>query len=116
MLCYDLRVSSIAWSGPRQFRSGWIRCKTLIKSKISKQGSLGLDNPNCIVLAYVNKSFGQKQVLKDINLDIPYGNIYGLLGPSGCGKNHISENCSLISEATSGEIYVLGQVMPSFLA
>lgn len=86
--------------------------KTLIKSKISKQGSLGLDNPNCIVLRNVNKSFGQKQVLKDINLDIPYGNIYGLLGPSGCGKTTLVKIVAGITEATSGEIYVLGQVMP----
>lgn len=86
--------------------------KVPIKSKIAKKNSSLLDNPNCIVMRNVNKSFGQKQVLKDINLDIPYGQIYGLLGPSGCGKTTLVKIVAGISEATSGETYVLGQAMP----
>ncbi|MDF2675621.1 MAG: hypothetical protein K0R09_3893 [Clostridiales bacterium] len=30
----------------------------------------------------LNKSYGRKKVLFDVNLDIPKGKIYGLLGPS----------------------------------
>ena len=37
----------------------------------------------CIKL---NKSFGNKKVLKDINIKIPRGKIIGLLGKNGTGK------------------------------
>lgn len=67
---------------------------------------------HCIVLRKVNKFFGKKHVLKDIDWEIPYGRIFGLLGPSGCGKTTLVKIVSGILEATSGEIYVLGQAMP----
>ena len=34
----------------------------------------------------VNKQFGNKKILKDINLKIPKGKIIGLLGKNGTGK------------------------------
>ena len=41
---------------------------------------------NAISINGITKSFGQKKVLDDINLDIKKGEIFGLLGPSGAGK------------------------------
>ena len=35
----------------------------------------------------VNKNFGNKKILKDINLTIPRGKIIGLLGKNGTGKS-----------------------------
>ena len=35
----------------------------------------------------VNKSFGDKRVLKDINLEIGANKIVGLLGKNGSGKS-----------------------------
>lgn len=67
---------------------------------------------SCIVLKQVNKDFGKKHILKDINLEIPHGQIYGLLGPSGCGKTTLVKIVAGILEATSGEAYVLGERMP----
>lgn len=69
-------------------------------------------NQNCIALSKVNKWFGQKQVLTEIDLQVPYGAIYGLLGPSGCGKTTTVKIMAGISESTSGETYVLGEKMP----
>jgi phosphate transport system ATP-binding protein len=34
----------------------------------------------------LNLSFGNKQILKNINIEIPEKKIIGLIGPSGCGK------------------------------
>ena len=34
----------------------------------------------------INKSYGNKKVLKNINLTIPRGKIIGLLGKNGTGK------------------------------
>jgi ABC-2 type transport system ATP-binding protein len=45
-------------------------------------------------------------------LEIPSGRIYGLLGPSGCGKTTMVKIIAGILEATSGEVYVLEQIMP----
>lgn len=39
-----------------------------------------------IVAKEVHHEFGEKVVLKNINLDIKQGEIFGLLGPSGAGK------------------------------
>lgn len=61
----------------------------------------------------VNKFFGDKQVLKDVNISIPRGQIYGLLGPSGCGKTTTVKIMAGITESTSGETTVLGEKMPS---
>lgn len=67
---------------------------------------------NGIILKNVNKYFGVKQVLHDIDLQIPSGRIYGLLGPSGCGKTTIVKIMAGILEASSGEAYILGERMP----
>ncbi len=66
----------------------------------------------CIVLKGVSKYFDDKQVLKEIDLQIPCGSIYGILGPSGCGKTTTVKIMAGILEATSGEAYVLGERMP----
>lgn len=86
--------------------------KTLLKQKDSIAHSRNLETPYCIVVRNVNKSFGKKHVLKNNNLEIPYGQIYGLLGPSGCGKTTLVKIVAGILEATAGETYVLGQAMP----
>ena len=39
-----------------------------------------------IKLSNVGHQYGEKNMLKDINLDIDSGKIFGLLGPSGAGK------------------------------
>jgi ABC-type sulfate/molybdate transport systems ATPase subunit len=39
-----------------------------------------------IEIVNIKKSFGRTQVLNDISLDIPSGQMVALLGPSGSGK------------------------------
>jgi len=41
---------------------------------------------NSINLQQVSKAFGDKEVLKEITLQVETGEIFGLLGPSGAGK------------------------------
>ena len=43
-------------------------------------------NNTIIKIEHLCKSFGDKVVLDDINLDIRKGEFITLLGPSGCGK------------------------------
>jgi len=65
-----------------------------------------------IVLKNINHYFGDKQVLYDLNLNVPHGLIYGLLGPSGCGKTTTVKIMAGILEAASGSVQVLGEAMP----
>jgi ABC-2 type transport system ATP-binding protein len=57
----------------------------------------------------IRKTFGNFQAVKDVNLDIRYGEIYGLLGANGAGKTTtIKILCGLLPP-TSGDIYLAGQ-------
>lgn len=71
---------------------------------------------SCISIQQVNKSFGNKHVLHDINLEIPYKKIFGLLGPSGSGKTTMVKMIAGIDVATSGSINLLSHKMPNLTA
>lgn len=54
----------------------------------------------------LNKTYGQRAVLRGLNLTIPPGQIYGLLGPNGAGKTTtINILCNLLTP-DSGSILV----------
>lgn len=52
----------------------------------------------------LKKSFGNKQVLKGINLNVNEGDIIGIIGPSGCGKSTLLRCINLLEKPTSGKI------------
>lgn len=56
----------------------------------------------------LNKYFGDKQVLKNINLQIEDGEVIGLIGPSGSGKSTLIRCINYLEEPTSGSIYING--------
>lgn len=58
---------------------------------------------------HLNKSYGNKLILKDINLTIPRGKIIGLLGKNGTGKTTLIKLINDLLVPTSGEILVNGQ-------
>lgn len=61
----------------------------------------------------VSKSFGKKQVLKDISLEIEEGKIYGFIGPSGAGKTTLVRLIVGMDRPDSGTITVLNKQVPS---
>jgi ABC-2 type transport system ATP-binding protein len=61
----------------------------------------------------VSKTFGKKAVLKDINLVIPKGQLYGLIGPSGAGKTTLVKMIVGMEKADTGSIHVLDNKMPN---
>jgi ABC-2 type transport system ATP-binding protein len=61
----------------------------------------------------VSKSFGKQQVLKNINLEIFSGEIFGLLGPSGAGKSTFVKQLVGLDTPSTGENYIFQTKMPS---
>ena len=57
----------------------------------------------------VCKSFGPKQALDGVSLDIPEGKIFGLLGPNGAGKTTLIRIINRITIPNSGEILFNGR-------
>ncbi len=49
-------------------------------------------------------SFGQKQVLKNLNFDLNSGGLIGLIGPNGAGKSTLLKVLSTILKADNGSI------------
>jgi ABC-2 type transport system ATP-binding protein len=60
----------------------------------------------------VRKSFGRAEVLHGLDLDVPAGQITGLVGPSGHGKTTLVSIIVGAARMTSGEGAVLGQGLP----
>ncbi len=56
----------------------------------------------------LEKSFGNKRVLKGINLTVKKGDIIGIIGPSGCGKSTLLRCINLLEKPTDGEIIFEG--------
>lgn len=56
----------------------------------------------------LNKSFGKKQVLKDVNLTIESGKIIGLLGKNGTGKTTLIKLINDLLTPTSGKVLFKG--------
>jgi len=57
----------------------------------------------------IRKSFGQLQVLKGINLEVPEGKIYSIVGASGAGKTTLLQILGTLSQADSGEVFIKGK-------
>jgi len=56
----------------------------------------------------VAKSFGEVEVLKDINIDIADGEFIILVGPSGCGKSTLMNIVAGLEQLTSGKLTLDG--------
>ncbi|GAC70826.1 glutamate ABC transporter ATP-binding protein [Gordonia soli NBRC 108243] len=66
-----------------------------------------------IVLKEVQKHFGDLHVLKDINLEVPAGQVVVVLGPSGSGKSTLCRAINRLEPIDSGEIEIEGRPLPA---
>lgn len=62
-------------------------------------------------LTNVNKTYGDKEALKNVTLKIEPGKVIGLLGPNGSGKSTMIKLINGLLQPTSGEIIVVGQTI-----
>lgn len=62
-----------------------------------------------IEVIHADKFYDQKQALKDVNLTIKNGTVFGLLGHNGAGKSTLIKSLVSAHDLTNGKIKVDGQ-------
>lgn len=63
-----------------------------------------------VQIDHINKRFGAQQVLRDVSLAIPAGQVVGLLGPNGAGKSTLMKILIGLWRADSGTIQVPARI------
>ena len=64
----------------------------------------------CIETTHLSHQFAPgKNILDDINLQVPTGSIYGFLGPNGAGKTTTLRLILGLLKKQKGEIRIFGQ-------
>ena len=69
--------------------------------------------PPMIRMAGVDKFFGPLHVLKDIDIEVPRGQVVVVLGPSGSGKSTLCRAINRLEPIDSGVIEVTGKPLPA---
>ena len=64
-----------------------------------------------VQLVKVQKSFGDTQVLRDIDLQVRDGEFMVFVGPSGCGKSTLLRSIAGLEEITGGTLSIGGRVV-----
>ncbi|NLU81430.1 amino acid ABC transporter ATP-binding protein [Rhodococcus sp. HNM0569] len=69
--------------------------------------------PSMISMQHVDKTFGSLHVLKDIELEVPAGQVVIVLGPSGSGKSTLCRTINRLEPIDSGTIAIDGKPLPA---
>lgn len=64
-----------------------------------------------LIAKNVNKVIGGKQILKDVNLSLESGHVYGFVGRNGSGKTMLFRALSGLMRLSSGEVSLDGQIL-----
>ncbi len=57
----------------------------------------------------LNKFYGEKQVVKEVNFELPKGKVISLIGPNGAGKSTVLNIITRLIEQDSGDVYCEGK-------
>ena len=57
----------------------------------------------------LSKTFGNNEVLKNVNMQISKGEVIAIIGPSGCGKSTFIRTLNQLEDVTVGDIYLDGE-------
>jgi ABC-type branched-subunit amino acid transport system ATPase component len=66
-------------------------------------------NPPALDLHAIEKSWGQHQVLKGIDLKVENGEVISIIGPSGSGKTTLIRTINALESIDGGEIILYGE-------
>jgi ABC-type multidrug transport system ATPase subunit len=65
-------------------------------------------NSLAVELKGLRKSFGRMPVLRDLDLDVPWGEVLTILGPNGSGKTTLIKILATLAKPDSGSVHVAG--------
>jgi polar amino acid transport system ATP-binding protein len=66
---------------------------------------------NIVKAVDVNKFFGDFQALKDVNLEIPHGEVLCIIGPSGSGKSTLLRCINQLEKVDNGGLWVDDEIV-----
>ena len=61
----------------------------------------------------LSKRFGDRQVIREVDLRVPRGTAFGYLGPNGAGKTTLIRTLLGLTAASAGEMQLLGLPVPA---
>jgi ABC-type multidrug transport system ATPase subunit len=82
-------------------------------TSVTQVSSPLLDAGVAVATSALTKQFGSQTAVDRIDLCVPYGAVYGFLGPNGSGKTTTIRMLLGLVHASAGEIAVLGSPVPS---
>ncbi len=65
--------------------------------------------PDAIVVEHLSKAYGSKWAVRDLNLKVPTGCVYGFLGRNGAGKSTTIKMLTGMARPDAGHVMLLGQ-------
>lgn len=68
-----------------------------------------MDTYKILELKHVYKSYKKKYILKDINISLEEGKIYGIIGKNGAGKTSLMKIIAGLSMPDEGKICIMGK-------
>ena len=71
-------------------------------------------NFNKLSAVQINKSYGRKNIVSGVNLEVNRGEVVGLLGPNGAGKTTTFYMITGMIKPSSGNIYLDGEEITNY--
>jgi len=65
--------------------------------------------PNILQTNHLTKTINRKELVKDVNLHVKKGEIYGFLGPNGAGKTTVMKMITNLWKPTAGTVELFGE-------
>ncbi|WP_224365556.1 amino acid ABC transporter ATP-binding protein [Hyalangium versicolor] len=59
----------------------------------------------------LRKSFGEREILRGIDLEVATGEVVVIIGPSGCGKSTLLRCLNYLESPTQGRIWLRGELL-----
>ena len=67
--------------------------------------------PYILQTNHLTKIIGEKELVKDVNIHIKKGEIYGFIGPNGAGKTTVMKMITNLWKPTDGKIEIFGETL-----
>jgi ABC-type polar amino acid transport system ATPase subunit len=74
-----------------------------------QQNGHRISSGSALRLKGVRKSFGTREVLRGVDLDVASGEVVCLIGPSGSGKSTLLRCASRLEEPSAGQVFMHGE-------